>query len=176
MRVVVTVLLALAAMSARACPENLDFSFRPLLGEKPVHLCEEYAGKVVLVVNTASKCGFTSQYEGLEQLYREFGKQGLVVLGFPSNDFGGQEPGTEAEIKAFCRSTYGVEFPMFEKTSVKTGGNNAFFQRLAAVSGEAPKWNFYKYLLDREGNIVKVFSSMTAPDAERLRESIKSLL
>lgn len=176
MRVVVTLLLALAAMSARACPENLDFSFRPLLGEKPVHLCEEYAGKVVLVVNTASKCGFTSQYEGLEQLYREFGKQGLVVLGFPSNDFGGQEPGTEAEIKAFCRSTYGVEFPMFEKTSVKTGGNNAFFQRLAAVSGEAPKWNFYKYLLDREGNIVKVFSSMTAPDAERLRESIKSLL
>lgn len=176
MRVVVTLLLALAAMSARACPENLDFSFRPLLGEKPVHLCEEYAGKVVLVVNTASKCGFTSQYEGLEQLYREFGKQGLVVLGFPSNDFGGQEPGTEAEIKAFCRSTYGVEFPMFEKTSVKSGGNNAFFQRLAAVSGEAPKWNFYKYLLDREGNIVKVFSSMTAPDAERLRESIKSLL
>ena len=163
-------------MSARACPENLDFSFRPLLGDKPVHLCEAYAGKVVLVVNTASKCGFTSQYEGLEQLYREFGEQGLVVLGFPSNDFGGQEPGTEAEIKTFCRSTYGVEFPMFEKTSVKTGGNNAFFQRLASVSGEAPKWNFHKYLLDREGNIVKAFSSMTAPDAERLRESIKALL
>lgn len=176
MRVLITLLLALAAMNARACPENLDFSFRPLLGDQTVHLCEAYAGKVVLVVNTASKCGFTSQYEGLEQLYREFGSKGLVVLGFPSNDFGGQEPGSEAEIKAFCRSTYGVEFPMFEKTSVKAGGNNAFFQRLAAVSGEAPKWNFYKYLLDRDGNIVKVFSSMTAPDADRLRESIKALL
>lgn len=176
MRVLFTFLLALAAMSARACPENLDFSFRPLLGDKPVHLCEAYAGKVVLVVNTASKCGFTSQYEGLEQLYRELGQQGLVVLGFPSNDFGGQEPGTEAEIKTFCRSTYGVEFPMFEKTSVKAGGSNAFFQRLASISGEAPKWNFYKYLLDREGKLVKVFSSMTAPDADDLRASIKALL
>ncbi len=171
-----SLLLALFTMTAQACPENLDFSFRPLLGKEPVHLCEQYAGKVVLVVNTASKCGFTGQYDGLEKLYKDYGERGLVVLGFPSNDFGGQEPGSEAEIQAFCRSTYGVQFPMFEKTSVKKGGDNPLFARLAAVSGEAPRWNFYKYLLDRHGNVVKVFSSMTGPDSDKMKAQIESLL
>jgi glutathione peroxidase len=176
MRVFFSLLLAAFAMSAQACPENLDFSFRPLLGKEPVRLCDHYAGKVVLVVNTASQCGFTHQYEGLEKLYKTYGDRGLVVLGFPSNDFGGQEPGTEAEIQKFCRSTYGIQFPMFEKTSVQKGGGNLLFQRLAAVTGEAPKWNFHKYLLDREGKVVKAFGSMTGPDSDRLRAAIESLL
>ena len=176
MRTLFALILGLYCMTAEACPENLDFSFRPLLGETPIKLCDYYAGKVVVVVNTASKCGFTGQYEGLEKLYREFGPKGLVVLGFPSNDFGGQEPGSEAEIQKFCRSTYGVEFPMFEKTSVKKGGGNPLFARLAALTGEAPRWNFYKYVLDRHSNVVKVFSSMTGPESDKMRTLIESLL
>ena len=176
MPLLLSLLLVMLSMTAQACPENLDFSFRPLLGKEPVHLCESYAGKVVLVVNTASKCGFTGQYDGLEKLYKEYGGRGFVVLGFPSNDFGGQEPGTEAEIQTFCRSTYGVQFPMFEKSSVKKGGGNPLFARLAAVSGEAPSWNFYKYLLDRHGNVVKVFSSRTGPESDQMKTLIESLL
>ena len=176
MRILLPLLLLVSAMTVEACPANLDFSFRPLLGKEPVHLCKEYGGKVVLVVNTASKCGFTPQYEGLEALYKELGPKGFVVLGFPSNDFGGQEPGTEADISKFCRSTYGVQFPMFEKTSVKKGGDNKLFQRLIEVSGTTPKWNFYKYLLDREGNVVDVYSSVSGPGSKDLRKKLEALL
>ncbi len=176
MRPYIVLVLWMLAMQTEACPTSLDFSFRPLLASAPVKLCDEYAGKVVLVVNTASQCGFTSQYEGLEKLYQELRGRGFVVLGFPSNDFGGQEPGSEADIQKFCRSIYGIQFPMFEKTSVKKGQANPLFAHLAAVTGTAPRWNFYKYLIDREGRVVKAYSSITGPSSGRLRQRIDELL
>lgn len=177
MRILVLLLLTLAGAGASAaCPSSLDFTVRPLLGKEPVRLCDEYAGKVVLAVNTASKCGFTPQYEGLEALYRELGPRGLVVLGFPSNDFGGQEPGTAEEIGKFCRSTYGVQFPMFEKTVVHGDAAHPFYKHLIDATGKSPKWNFYKYLIDRDGKVVRVFSSMTSPDSGKLRDAIEALL
>ncbi len=169
-------LLASMPLQVAACPASLDFEFRPLLATESVRLCDHYAGKVLLVVNTASRCGFTPQYEGLERLYREFGERGLVVLGFPSNDFGGQEPGSEEDIAQFCRSIYGVQFPMFEKTSVRKGLANQFYEFLAGATGKYPRWNFYKYLIDREGRVVDVFSSLTRPGSRRLRAAIEDLL
>lgn len=177
MRVATLLLLALLAAGVEAaCPASLDYSLRPLLGKEPVRLCDEYAGKVILVVNTASKCGFTPQYEGLEALYRELAPRGLVVLGFPSNDFGGQEPGTEAEIGKFCRSTYGVQFPMFEKTVVRGDDAHPFYRHLRDATGKSPQWNFYKYLIDRDGKVVRAFGSMTSPASGKLRDAIESLL
>ena len=176
MRVAMFLLLALCGAASHACPASLDFSFRPLLGTKAVRLCDQVAGKVVLVVNTASKCGFTPQYEDLEALYRELAPRGLVVLGFPSNDFGGQEPGTEAEIGTFCRSTYGVQFPMFEKTIVHGADAHPFYRHLADVTGKAPTWNFYKYLIDRNGAVVRAFESKASPTSGDLRAAIESLL
>lgn len=163
--------------AAAADTDLLDFQVRTLAGEETVHLREAYAGKVVLIVNTASKCGFTDQYAGLEALYRRYGERGLVVLGFPSNDFANQEPGTEQEIQAFCRSTYSVEFPMFEKVHVRGREAHPLFKALAAhPKGATPKWNFYKYLLDRDGRLVESWSSITAPDSERLVKRIEALL
>ncbi len=174
--------LGLAAMSTGAsatsaeCPALLDVDVRRLAGEEVVNLCEAYKGKVILVVNTASKCGFTPQYEGLEALYRKYKDQGLVVLGFPSNDFMGQEPGSEQEIAQFCRLTYSVEFPMFEKVSVKKGSAAPLFERLAAAGAAYPKWNFYKYLIDRDGKLVDYYSSVTSPDSGKLVSAIERLL
>ena len=139
-----------------ACPEVLDFEFRPLGSEQQQSLCEQYAGKVLLVVNTASFCGFTPQYEGLEALYSRYRDQGLVVLGFPSNDFA-QEPGSEAEIKQFCELTYGVEFPMFEKVHVSGMDIHPFYKNLAQRSGYPVGWNFHKYLIDRRGEQINSF-------------------
>jgi glutathione peroxidase len=174
--------LGLAAMSAGAtaatsdCPDLLDLDVRRLAGEEVVNLCEAYKGKVILVVNTASKCGFTPQYEGLESLYRKYKDRGLVVLGFPSNDFMNQEPGTEEEIARFCRLTYSVEFPMFEKVSVKKGSAAPLFERLAAAGAAYPKWNFYKYLIDRDGKLVDYYSSITSPESGKLVSAIERLL
>jgi glutathione peroxidase len=159
-----------------ACAPALDFEKRRLAGDETVRLCEAYQGKVILVVNTASKCGFTGQYEGLEALYDKYGDRGLVVLGFPSNDFANQEPGSEEEIQKFCRLTYSVQFPMFEKISVKKGSADPFFQYLAEHAGAYPKWNFYKYLIDRDGNVVDYFSSITAPDSKKMINAIERLL
>lgn len=174
--------LGLAAMSAGAtaapsdCPDLLDLDVRRLAGEEVVNLCEAYKGKVILVVNTASKCGFTPQYEGLEALYRNYKDRGLVVLGFPSNDFMNQEPGSEQEIARFCRLTYSVEFPMFEKVSVKKGSAAPLFERLAAAGAAYPKWNFYKYLIDRDGRLVDYYSSITSPESGKLVSAIERLL
>jgi glutathione peroxidase len=176
MRILLLLMLLTAGAAAQACPPSLDFALRPLLGEKPVRLCDRYAGKVLLVVNTASKCGFTPQYAGLEQLSRELGPRGLVVLGFPSNDFAGQEPGTEAEIGSFCRSTYGVQFPMFEKTIVRGAGAHPLYRYLAATSGEEPGWNFHKYLIDRDGKVAGSYSSRVAPESDTLRSALEKLL
>jgi glutathione peroxidase len=145
-----------------ACPANLQFTFDRLQDEKPQSLCQ-YAGKVVLVVNTASFCGFTKQYQGLEALYARYRERGLVVLGFPSNDFS-QETGSNREIAQFCENTFGVKFPMFVKSSVRGPDANPLFRRLAAQGGRAPLWNFHKYLLGRDGRLVDNFTSMTAPD------------
>ena len=140
---------------------------------------DQYKGKVVMIVNVASKCGYTRQYAGLEALYRKYKDRGLVVLGFPSNDFGGQEPGTEAEIKQFCTSKYGVTFPMFSKVGVTGAKAHPLFRQLAAQKGDAggePKWNFNKYLVDRDGNAVEHLESGMKPDSEELARKIETLL
>ena len=160
----------------KSCPETLNFTVRTLDGEQQVNLCEAYAGKVVLIVNTASKCAFTSQYEGLEALYSTYKDRGLVVLGFPSNDFANQEPGTEAEIKTFCRMTYGVQFPMFAKTRVRKNNADPLYQKLGETADSWPKWNFHKYLLDREGRLIGSYGSFTGPQNKKLVKQIESLL
>lgn len=158
------------------CPELLNHNFRTLNESKVVNLCESYQGKVLLVVNTASRCAYTDQYDELEQLYRRYKQQGLVVLGFPSNDFGQQEPGTEEEIKSFCRLTYGVEFPMFEKTSVARKNAHDFYKSLAQQSGRFPMWNFHKYLIDRNGKLVGDYMSAISPDHPDVIRKIEELL
>ena len=166
----------MASNAAAACAPALDFEVRRLAGDEKVRLCEAYQGKVVLIVNTASKCGFTGQYEGLEALYDKYRERGLVVLGFPSNDFANQEPGKEEQIQKFCRLTYSVEFPMFEKVHVKKGNADPIYQYLADKTGVYPKWNFYKYLIDREGNVVDYYSSITSPESKKIVNQIEKLL
>lgn len=158
-----------------ACPSLLRHSFNTIQGGQPTSLCD-FAGKVLLVVNTASQCGYTPQYEGLEGLQRKYRGRGLVVLGFPSNDYGGQEPGSNKEIAAFCRTTYGIDFPMFEKPETTTLAANPFFAELAARSGRAPGWNFHKYLVDRSGVEVKSFDSKVAPQSREFVAAVESLL
>jgi len=165
-----------AGESTAACSDLLDHEVRKLGSEQRVNLCEEYAGKVVLVVNTASKCAYTPQYEGLEALHEKYRDRGLVVLGFPSNDFGAQEPGTEKQIQDFCRLTYSVKFPMFAKTRVSEANADALYQGLGTAAGRYPRWNFHKYLLDREGKLVADFSSATKPESETLIRAIEALL
>jgi glutathione peroxidase len=131
---------------------------------------------VILVVNTASFCGFTSQYEGLEKLYAKYKDRGLVVLGFPSNDFGQQEFGSNKEIAEFCKNTYDVKFPMFAKSSVSGSNANPLFKTLIAKTGTSPRWNFYKYLIDRNGNVIDAYGSMTKPTSASLTGEIEKLL
>ncbi len=154
----------------------LDHEARRLNSQETVNLKDEYGGKVVLIVNTASKCAFTGQYEGLESLYAEYRDRGLVVLGFPSNDFGGQEPGSEAQIQDFCRLSYSVKFPMFEKTGVKKGNAAPLFEALGEAAGRYPKWNFHKYLIDREGRLVDNYLSITSPQSRRIIDAVEALL
>jgi glutathione peroxidase len=154
----------------------LDQDFRKLAADEVVNLADAYEGKVVLIVNTASKCGNTPQYEGLEKLYEEYADDGLVVLGFPSNDFFGQEPGSEDEILEFCRLTYSVKFPMFEKVTVKEGDAHPLFDQLAAASGTYPTWNFHKYLIGRDGQLISEFSPRTQPYSDALVAAISTAL
>ena len=154
-----------------ACPTLLDRSMDTLL-EKPQSLCE-YAGKVVLVVNTASQCGYTPQYDGLEALYKKYRSRGLVVLGFPMNDFGGQEPGSNKQIAEFCVNQYAIDFPMFAKTDLK---NNPLYNDLAKATGQSPRWNFHKYLVDRSGQKVQSFDTKVAPADPKLVAAIEKLL
>jgi glutathione peroxidase len=166
---------AAPAIPAAECPPLLRHTFNGLQTGKPQSLCD-YRGKVVLVVNTASYCGYTHQYEGLEALYRKYRSRGLVVLGFPSNDFGSQEPGTNKEIAEFCRTTYGVEFPMFEKPASTTLAANPLFVQLAARSGEGPRWNFHKFLVDRSGERVRSFASAVEPTQRDFVSALEQLL
>ena len=156
------------------CPSILNHKFANLMDE-PVSLCQ-FNGKVLLIVNTASECGYTPQYDGLEKLYRRYRDKGFVVLGFPANDFGGQEPGSNKEIAQFCRVNYGITFPVFAKTSVVGANANPLFHELAAKTGKPPRWNFHKYLLDRAGQPVAAFESAVEPDDRRVTAQIEKLL
>src|SRR4051812_48271278 len=157
--------------SVAACPAPLDRALDSIF-DKPQSLCE-YSGKVVLVVNTASECGYTPQYDGLEGLYRKYKARGLVVLGFPMNDFGGQEPGSNKEISAFCVNQYAIDFPMFAKTDL---AKNPFYADLARATGQRPQWNFHKYLVDRSGTRVQSFDTRVEPGDPKLVAAIEQLL
>ncbi|MCE1238817.1 MAG: glutathione peroxidase [Azonexaceae bacterium] len=167
--------VAPAGVLADECPPLLRHEFKRLQDGKPMPLCQ-FAGKVLLVVNTASYCGFTSQYDGLEKLHARLKDKGLVVIGFPSNDFGSQEPGSDKEIADFCRLTYGVEFPMAAKTTVRGRQANPFYQELVRITGSTPKWNFHKYLISRDGREVVAYTSLTKPDDSDLLRKIDEFL
>ncbi|MCU0842248.1 MAG: glutathione peroxidase [Thiobacillaceae bacterium] len=171
----VTALMLTFQAQASDCPELLRHKFNSLQTGAPQDLCQ-YRGQVVLVVNTASYCAYTDQYGGLEELYARYRDRGLVVLGFPSNDFGGQEPGGNQQIAKFCRLTYGVEFPMFEKSHVVGDRRNGLYADLHRRTGQQPRWNFHKYLIDPSGQRVWSFESGVAPDDQRLVDEIRRLL
>ena len=171
----ISLIAAPSANAAPSCSPLLSHTFPRLQDEAPQNLCQ-YQGKVILVVNTASFCGFTDQYEGLEKIYAKYKGQGFVVLGFPSNDFGKQEPGSNKEIADFCKNTYDVKFPMFAKSSVSGSNPNSLFKMLIAKTGTTPKWNFYKYLIDRNGNVIDSYGSMTKPTSSSLTSEIEKLL
>jgi len=166
--------VALAPVPAD-CPQLLHYTFNRLQTGEPQTLCQ-FQGKVLLIVNTASYCGYTKQYEGLEAMYRKYKDRGLVVVGFPSNDFGRQEPGSNGEIAEFCRTTYGVQFPMFEKSSVAKLDANPLYVELATKTGVAPRWNFHKYVVDRSGTRITSFASDVTPNARNLVDLIERLL
>ena len=162
--------------SAKLCADGQSFLKRRLAGNEIDNICTVYSGKVMLIVNTASKCGFTNQYEGLEKLYETYKEKGLVVLGFPSNDFGGQEPGSEKQIREFCVNTYAVRFPMYEKTRVSGDGIDPLYQSLISASGSKPRWNFHKYLVAPDGALVDSWSSRVEPNAPEITAAIESVL
>jgi glutathione peroxidase len=170
-----TILMVTGAVMADTCPVLLDRTIPGLLDGKPKSLCQ-YSGRVLLVINTASRCGFTRQYEGLEKLQDRFGARGLTVLGFPSNDFGNQEPGSDKDIAQFCSMTYGVKFPMFSKTSVAGSRKHPFYADLSRISGVEPAWNFHKYLIARDGSTIASFSSSVAPESAELIAAIEAAL
>ena len=169
-------LLTSVAVPAVAGEGLLEHSFRPLAGKTPVNLAQTYAGDVLLVVNTASKCGFTPQFEGLEALHAKYAGRGFAVLGFPSGDFRSQEFEDEAQIRQFCTLTYGVKFPMFEKVQVVGEQAVPLYRDLAAASGQAPQWNFHKYLVGRDGRLIAGYGSKTAPDDPALVAAIEAAL
>jgi glutathione peroxidase len=164
---------AILLAAAMTCSPLLSHKVPTILGGTE-DLCE-YAGKVVLVVNTASYCGYTPQYKGLQALHEKYKSRGLVILGFPSNDFGQQEPGSNQEIADFCDRTYAVKFNMFGKTSVQPGGSPVF-DALAQATGERPKWNFHKYLIGRDGKTVASFKSAVDPESKEFLAKVEQLL
>ncbi len=167
--------ISMASADSAECPPLLNYSSDPLLGGDPVNFCKAYQGKVILAVNTASQCGYTSQFKGLESLYQEFKTKGLVILGFPSNDFKQEheDPGQTAKVSF---KDYGVTFPMFSKSAVSGEQANAFFAELTKQSGTSPQWNFQKYLIDRKGKVIKVFASNAEPGDLLLRLAIEAAL
>ena len=178
MKKVISLVLLMATSQitmAAECPDLLKFAKRKLNSQDVVNMCEEYKDKTVLFVNTASKCGFTPQFEGLEALYTQYKDDGLVILGFPSNSFN-QEFGDEKATAEVCELTYGVNFPMFESISVRGEDVDPLYAMLAKKSGDEPKWNFYKYLMDKNGNVVDSYSAFTKPDDEDFVSDIKAAL
>jgi glutathione peroxidase len=171
---VAAALAAVALPAAGACPALLDHRMKSLKGED-ADLCQ-YAGKVVLVVNTASYCGYTGQYKGLESLYQKYRERGLVVLGVPSNDFGAQEPGSNEQVADFCERTYKVRFPMLEKSAVSGPEAVPLYRGLAGKAGQAPKWNFHKYLLAKDGQLAGSFPSAVSPEDAKLVAAVEKAL
>ena len=173
----VLAMLPLSSSAEESVHTAYDFSFTKLIEDKPLAL-SDFKGKVILVVNTASKCGFTHQYDGLKEIYKKYKDQGLVIIGVPSDDFGHQELGNNEEIGAFCSENYGVTFPMAAKEHVK--GNDAHpFYKWAAKElgfGTRPKWNFHKYLVNRKGELIDYFNSMTSPNASQITKAIEAAL
>jgi glutathione peroxidase len=167
-------LILVTEIAMAACPSVLDHRLNDLDG-KPMDLCE-FTGKVVLAVNTASYCGNTPQYKGLEAIYDKYKDRGLIVVGFPANDFGAQEPGSNKEIREFCELTYGVKFPMVEKTSVVPGKANPVFAELTAMTDDAPEWNFHKYLLSRDGTQAFSYPARMPPESAEIVSRIEDLL
>lgn len=158
-----------SAQAEEPCAPALNFNVIPLGEKTPVNLCQAYQGKVLLVVNTASYCGFTKQYKELEALYGRYKDQGFYVLGFPSNDFGEQEPGDDKAIKDFCDATYKVKFPMFKKTRVAAHHAAPLYRELARQRNNSyPQWNFHKYVIDRSGRVIADFTSPTLPDSPQV--------
>ncbi len=176
---VVKALLALSLVSASGyaneCPSVLKFMKRKLNSQETDNLCESYGGKTVLVVNTASYCGFTPQFEGLEALYSEYKDKGLVVLGFPSHDFN-QEDKDEGKTAELCELTYGVKFPMFEPISVKGDDADPMYRMLTKATGKAPSWNFNKYLIDSSGQTITHYSSTTKPTDKAFIADVEAML
>lgn len=167
-----------AMTSDVACPNLLDVEVRPLARTDTVRLCDVHRGEALLIVNTASQCGFTYQYEGLEALDAEFRDQGFRVLGFPSGDFANQEFEDEREIAEFCRSNFSIQFPMYERTHVSRAQAQpgSLFHGLGQAAEEFPRWNFHKYLIDREGQLVGSFGTRVDPSDPELRAAIERLL
>ena len=145
------------------------------LAGQPAQL-SQFAGKVTLVVNVASQCGYTPQYAGLQKLHEEFQDKGFAVLGFPSNDFGGQEPGTPEDIQTFCKKNYGVSFPLFSKLVTKAGPEQSPIYAFLGQSGQLPSWNFGKYLIGKDGRVIAYYSSKVTPEAKELRDAIEAAL
>ncbi|MAR57118.1 MAG: glutathione peroxidase [Rickettsiales bacterium] len=166
-----------AARAENEAADAYGFTFEALTSDTPIQL-SDYRDQVILVVNTASECGFTQQYEGLEALYQRYQEQGLVIIGVPSNDFGGQEPGSNEEIATFCKANFGVTFPMAAKSVVTGDEAHPFYlwarEKLGFLA--KPKWNFHKYLINRQGEVVDYFHSTTAPDSARLQQAIEKAL
>jgi glutathione peroxidase len=175
--------LSLVPMSTSAntpvkqiCGAGTSFEHRRLDSVVTENICEAHSGKVMLIVNTASRCAFTDQYEGLEKLYEKYRDRGLVVIGFPSNDFGNQESGDEKSIKNFCRLNYGVSFPMYEKISIKNDNADPLYTALSSASGTKPRWNFHKYLIDRDGHVAGSYGSIVKPESRVITDTIEKLL
>lgn len=160
---------------AENCPALLNHQFPRLQDEKSISMCQ-FKGQVLLVVNTASFCGFTGQYEELEKVHSQYKDKGFSVVGFPSGDFGNQEYKSNKEIAAFCNNTFGVKFPMFAKTVVKGDSANPFYKQLAQASGEQPGWNFHKYLINRKGEVVGTFNSAVSPTSPEMNQAIRRAL
>jgi len=170
-----TFAFGLTAAQAETCPDLLNFTAQKLRSKETVDFCQAYQGKVILAVNTASQCGFTPQFKGLEALYQKFKDRNFVILGFPSADFH-QEFTDEQKTSEVCHQNYGVTFPMFKPSAVRGADANAFFKKLAERSDTTPKWNFYKYLIDTQGNVVASFASPTTPEDRELNQKIEALL
>lgn len=166
-----------SAQTAEPAKTAYDFSFKTLMGQEPMPLIQ-FRGKVVLLVNTASKCGFTPQYEGFEKLYEKYKDKGLIIIGVPSNDFGGQEPGDDKQIAHFCQLNFGVTFPMASKEIVSGEAAHPFYlwAKTELGFGTAPKWNFHKYLVNRQGKLVDYFNSTTSPESSRLINAVEKAL
>lgn len=166
----------LVAGTAAAADGLLARSYRPLTGKTPVALADTYGGDVLLIVNTASKCGLAPQFEGLERLYSRYKARGFAVLGFPSGDFREQEFEDEAKIQEFCTLTYGVKFPMFERVKVTGDDATPLYLDLRRATGETPQWNFHKYLVGRDGKVIASFASRTLPEDPQIVAAIERAL